>query len=178
MAAAATVTAEFQPFVQINNVTRTFDDVMRNPYRIQYELVSDVRFDPGSNYDREYAISRSSVARASGRSRKTSGVQSLDLCAGWFDWISTSGQPYQWRASTTLLLNQAIDPKSYYRMTFWVFPDSGLYGFHSLSSGGALALDDVYGGVGKPIEQQLFSLPANLTPGSVIDLNDYRLAQS
>lgn len=165
-----TFTAMLQPLIQLNgqpvldqrNITRV---------RARYQLITKKRFDPTTFQE---ILSYRPEPRSSFKHFQMPAPSTLISLPydGFFQWQATV--PYTDQIGrATLMVNQVLDPLSFYVITYWYSPYDGQFDFFQQRTEHAGALN-VYGGVGKPVHQNKYSFPAGLT--GQVDLAPYRLA--
>lgn len=164
-----TCVAEIKPLKQLNGA-----DVLdqRNISRVKarYQLITKKRFDPTTF---EEILSFRPEPRVSMRYFTLpvpSEIQNKPT-EGFFEWYTRS--PYNDHTGrATLMVNQVLDPASYYLVTYWYFPWDGQWDyFHErYESAGAL---NTYGGVGKPHHQSKYSIPVGTT--GTVNLAPFRI---
>lgn len=165
-----TCVVEIKPLKQLNG-----QDVMdqRNIARIRarYELISSKRFDPVTF---EEILQFRPEPRASMKYATMpvpSEIQSKPT-EGFFEWFSRS--PYNdMTGRATLMVNQALDPASYYKVTYWYYPWDGQWDYFQTRLESAVALN-TYGGVGKPHHQSKYSIPVGTT--GTVNLAPFRIS--
>ena len=165
-----TFTAMLQPLMQLNG--QPVKDV-RNITRVRarYQLMTTKHFDPATFQE---ILSFRPEPRSSFKYFQFPAPSTMINAPydGFFEWRATT--PYDDHIGrAVLMVNQVLDPASYYVVTYWYYPYDGQFDYFQsrLEFAGSL---NTYGGVGKPIHSNKYSFPAGLT--GQVDMAPYRLA--